>query len=178
MDAKILLFDANDIKIGETFIRRARQLVKQQRAEWMDENKKAIRFVTDVEDWENPTNMGDDESPITAPTGFDPQVDERLIALAEKRVNERSRFTIHSIAFIPGWFFLFILALVVSYTWDGQMAAVLLAFISGSWLTAYVMHLCYYLVSRRSKYRSTNREERKARRLAAEIALLKSELRG
>jgi len=49
MENKVLLFDSNDVKIGETFIRRAKQLVKQQRAIWIDDNQSAIRFAAGME---------------------------------------------------------------------------------------------------------------------------------
>ena len=54
MESKVLLYDSNDVKIGETFTRRARQLVKQQRASWINENQDAIRFAPDfpVSEWE------------------------------------------------------------------------------------------------------------------------------
>ena len=45
MENKVSLYNSNDIKIGETYARRARQLVKQQRAMWIDESQTSIRFA-------------------------------------------------------------------------------------------------------------------------------------
>ena len=45
MSSMITMLDASDNKIGETFSRRAKQLVKQQRAAWISEDQKAIKFV-------------------------------------------------------------------------------------------------------------------------------------
>ena len=49
MDGKVILFDSNDVKIGETYMRRARQLVRQQRAMWTDESQRAIKFAPGME---------------------------------------------------------------------------------------------------------------------------------
>ena len=49
MENKVVLYNSNDIKIGETFVRRARQLVRQQRAAWVDESETAIRFAPGME---------------------------------------------------------------------------------------------------------------------------------
>jgi len=53
MESKVLLYNSNDIKIGETFARRARQLVNRQRAEWVDDNHSAIRFYFGMENMDN-----------------------------------------------------------------------------------------------------------------------------
>ena len=45
MEPKITLYNSNDEKIGETYMRRAKQLVRQQRAMWTDEYHTAIRFA-------------------------------------------------------------------------------------------------------------------------------------
>jgi len=50
MADKVLMYDANDVKVGEIFTRRARQLVKQQRAIWTDDSQDAIRFAPDLEE--------------------------------------------------------------------------------------------------------------------------------
>lgn len=47
MEGKVALININGDKIGETYTRRARQLVKQQRAVWVDDSQKAIRFTSD-----------------------------------------------------------------------------------------------------------------------------------
>jgi len=45
MENKVTLYNSNNIKIGETYMRRARQLVRQQRAIWTDSYETAIRFA-------------------------------------------------------------------------------------------------------------------------------------
>jgi len=49
MENKVVLYNSNDIKIGETYVRRAKQLVSRQRANWIDENQTAIRFYPEME---------------------------------------------------------------------------------------------------------------------------------
>jgi len=49
MENKITLYNSNNVRIGETFARRARQLVKQQRAMWTDDTETAIRFAPGME---------------------------------------------------------------------------------------------------------------------------------
>jgi len=171
MESKVLLYDASDNKIGETFIRRARQLVKQQRAVWIDDSQNAIRFAPDVEVLK--TIEDSEKYPIIA-SGMN---DYELVALAEKRINERKWFIIHSIVLIPVWFILFISTAIVQSRGSWPQAVAYLAFTSGAWLTGYVIHLCQYVISRQGKYRSNNkREERRKKRFAIEIALLKNEL--
>jgi len=53
MDNKVMLLDSNDVKIGETFIRRAKQLVRQQRATWVDDTQSAIRFAPGMENMDS-----------------------------------------------------------------------------------------------------------------------------
>jgi len=49
MENRVSLYNSYDIKIGETFTRRARQLVRQQRAMWTDDSQTAIRFAPGME---------------------------------------------------------------------------------------------------------------------------------
>ena len=49
MENKITLYTSDGVKIGETFTRRASQLVKQQRAMWTDDSQTAIRFAPGME---------------------------------------------------------------------------------------------------------------------------------
>jgi len=151
---KIILYDENDVKIGETFMRRARQLVKQQRGEWTDDSQTAVKFFPDKsENWE--TVEVEDGS---------------LVELAKARIRERSWIIVHSIAFIPGLFFL-IIFIANFFNGDTSFA---LGFVSGSWITAYAILLCQHLI--RNRRRLFGSDERRARRLATEIAILKEEL--
>jgi len=46
---KVTLISADDVVIGETFMRRAKQLVRRQRAQWTDDSQTAIRFYPEME---------------------------------------------------------------------------------------------------------------------------------
>ena len=59
MEDKVILYNSSDVKIGETFPRRAKQLVRQQRAMWVDDSHTAIRFAPGME------NMDTFEKPVT-----------------------------------------------------------------------------------------------------------------
>ena len=157
METKVLLYSANGERIGETFARRARQLVKQQRAEWTDEAQSAIRFFEDAEIMEEAKDAGSDDW---------------LFALAEKRIKARNFFIAHSIALCPGSILL--LAIIQGLFRYGD--EIYFAFCMGSWLTLYAVHLYVFIKSRKGRRRSPSREERHARRLAAEVALLRNEL--
>jgi|GEM_PF-5298369 len=66
MDNKVLLLDSNNVKIGETFIRRAKQLVKQQRAAWVDDTQSAIRFAPGMENMDSRNDDTVKKPPIPA----------------------------------------------------------------------------------------------------------------
>jgi len=96
MEAKVLLIDANGVEIGETYSRRARQLVKQQRAIWADDSHTAIKFAPDhEEEWEQPQ----EELPVSRLE----KSPEALYILAEKRIRDRKRMIIHTLLLIPGY---------------------------------------------------------------------------
>ncbi len=82
MESKVIMFNSDDIKVGETYMRRARQLVSQQRAEWTDEGRSAIRFAPDGE-----------LLPETA--AEEVKAKSSLYELAEKRIRERKRFWLY-----------------------------------------------------------------------------------
>ncbi|MCL2361007.1 MAG: 2TM domain-containing protein [Defluviitaleaceae bacterium] len=91
MESKVILYDSNDVKIGETFVRRARQLVKQQRAYWINDNHDAIRFAPGME------NMSDTE-PDDAHESYEAHssdTDHRIMRLAKRRVYARVGMRIH-----------------------------------------------------------------------------------
>jgi len=89
MEGKVLLYDSHDNKIGETFTRRARQLVKQQRATWTDDNHNAIRFAPGME------NMDDQTSDDVHDEMLLQRADEELLRLARRRVHSRFALTLH-----------------------------------------------------------------------------------
>ena len=176
MESKVLMFDVDNNKIGETFTRRAKQLVKQQRAIWLDESQRAIRFLDDGLDYEinveaKPPSYShaphwetESEEPLKE------HYEEWLVTLAQKRIKDRKRFIIHSIIFIP--VVLFIFSISNGNRTLGRDAAML-----GSWFTAYAIHTFQFVIPKIKAYlkQNRNRDEQRARKLAAEIALLKSE---
>jgi len=89
MESKVILYDANGVKIGATFVRRARQLVKQQRASWVNDGQEAIRFAPGMEHLDD-TPMGDVHE------GFATEgVDAALMKIAKRRVYARFAFNLH-----------------------------------------------------------------------------------
>ena len=109
MDGKILLYDSNDVKIGETYIRRARQLVKQQRATWTDDSQKAIKFSPGMETLDDAPQNNLEELPMykyrseAFQTSFKlvndsagPEDLDRLDSLLNERANDGWEFVCHS----------------------------------------------------------------------------------
>lgn len=76
MERKIILYNSNDIKIGETFLRRAQQLVRRQRAAWTDDSQTAIRFYLNMEHMDS---MSDDPIPVS--TAEEVQANQLCFAL-------------------------------------------------------------------------------------------------
>ena len=93
MESKVLLYDSNDIKIGETFARRARQLVKQQKASWVNENQDAIRFALGMEHLD--TTSIDDVGEKRPVGSLDTEYE--LMKLAKRRVYARFAFKLHGL---------------------------------------------------------------------------------
>jgi len=160
MEEKILLFDVNDVKVGETFGRRARQMVVQQRAVWTDESKRAIRFTTE-EAAEASGAPEPDEKEKTA---------DALYALAEKRLRVRKRFVIHSIALLPGYIICLFCIGGLSESVDGGFAAFLCGILFGIWTTLYVGHAYFY---KKTHGASEDKKERYRRKLEDEVVRLK-----
>ncbi|MCL2617550.1 MAG: hypothetical protein FWD98_00710 [Defluviitaleaceae bacterium] len=170
MEGKITLYDSNGTKMGETFIRRAKQLVKQQRAVWVDEKQDAVRFAPGQEHSGTDTPAQDDASAEETETPA--HDDTLLITLAQKRLQDRGRFIFHTAAVVPVWFMtLFALAVL---TGMNRLAQLMFMFFSGAWFAAYAIHLWAFAWPRFRK--SNMRKERKARRLAMEVSNLRAEL--
>lgn len=171
MESRVTLYDSNNVKVGETFVRRARQLVKQQRAKWVDDSLSAVRFTADAEEWEDGFDMMKDESPIPIMPSVSTADDEMLIVLAEKRIRERKFFRLHSILFIPALFFFYAF---FHSTMHWRTAEFFFVFMTGALISAYLIHLVWYVQNKRPSH---NKEERKARKLAVEMAILRNELK-
>lgn len=171
MENKVLLYDSNGNKIGETFLRRAKQLTKQQRASWVDDAQKAIRFLPGMENLDV-----DNDDDIEELSTLVPRDDDWLISLAEKRLKKRKLFKLHSISFIPGLFLIFVLfAGFLDELAGGSISfAGSMGFVYGAWVTAYGIHFYFFLKNKRT-YGFT-RNERQKRELANEIAMIKAEM--
>ena len=167
MEEKILLYNSSGAKIGETFARRARQLVKQQRASWMDAEQKAIQFAPDME------NMDEREDiPLAIPVSNRAEDEKWLLELAEKRIKERKLFRIHTIALIPVIILMFTISDGIRISaLNRSDALVVLGFFLGAWITLYAVHAFSYF---RRRNLEGIKSDRKAKELAAELAMLKN----
>ena len=94
MDGKVLLYNSDNVRIGETYVRRARQLVKQQRAFWVDDSQTAVKFAPNMENLDDATaaDVNEDRPMYDA----DAMADEKLMRLARRRVHARFAFKLHS----------------------------------------------------------------------------------
>ena len=167
MSNMITMFDASDNKIGETFFRRAKQLVKQQRATWTSDDQKAIKFVPGMENLSEETDDGTSQD----------SADEKWIhVLAIKRIQDRKLFRWHSFSIVPSLFIAFLVAaVVVDAAFGGDMALLFLGLAWGSLSTAYFIHVFFYV--RKYPIRDNAlKKARKEREIAAEIAAIKSSL--
>ena len=167
MSSMITMYDASDNKIGETFFRRAKQLVKQQRAAWISDEQKAIKLAPDME------NISDE---LDDTAQLDMMEEKWIHVLALKRISERRHFKWHSIAFVPSLIVAFLVAaVIVDAAFGGDVALLFLGLAWGSLSTAYFIHMYFYF----KKYPLRDNGTKKARmerELAAEIAAIKSEL--
>ena len=149
MKNKIMLFDANGDQVGETFMRRARQLVNQQRAEWINDG--AIRFTADadVDEVEWKTDLPEEPKAEVKSAGSE----ALLYYLAEKRINERNAFIWHSVFMVPGW----ILCLILGSAGRGDA---LMAFLLGLWTSPYAVHVFIFIRTQLKEYRPEDRERK------------------
>ena len=142
MESKVIMYDASGVEVGETYTRRARQLVKQQRAVWADDTHTAIRFAPDaMEEWE--------VAPAPPPGAAAPAPDKSsaLYALAERRLRDRRRVIWHSVALIPVFFIVLFWGVA---SWNnsrhgGEMFLIFMGIGWGVWVTAYICHLRNYI---------------------------------
>jgi len=105
MEGKVILYDSNDIRIGETFTRRARQLVKQQRASWIGDNQEAIRFAPGMEKLDETMDDHIHEKHVM----HSRTTDDELLKLARRRVHARFGFRLHcALVLIIGAFLIII----------------------------------------------------------------------
>ena len=158
MESKVIMLDASGAEIGETYTRRARQLVKQQRAIWADDAHTSIRFMPDkTEDWE----LEPLEPILTKEPPPTPEIDRTssLYAIAAKRMRDRRRIVWHTVLLIP----VFIIIAMFGVSWydmsrhGGNGFLIFMGFCWGVWVTYYFNHLRRYLKSLDNLPRSTKR---------------------
>ena len=97
MDCKVILYNSSDVKIGETYVRRARQLVKQQRAFWVDDGQRAIKFVPGMENLNEAASVAPPGLPMPAADSY---ADKELMKIAKRRVRARFAFRVHLTIFV------------------------------------------------------------------------------
>jgi len=172
MESKVIMYDASGTEVGETYTRRARQLVKQQRAIWADDTHTAIRFAPDTEDDWTPEPVPAPPLATTAPATE--KTNASLYALAEKRLRDRKWLIWHTVALVPVFFIILIWGVS---SWNarrgGEMFLIVMGFCWGAWATSYVAHLRSYI--RMSGYipRPGNWEARRKLSLDVEVDRLK-----
>ena len=178
MKDKVFLFDSNDKKIGETFERRARQLVNRQRAEWVDgKTRSAIRFRPD-EDFTAEASEASSDTTSEISSNEEELYDDNVIYVLMKRRQLRRDFIIHSVALVPGLLLIRLLFRDPYNFYDVPMAWVQGIFI-GMWVMAYLTHINMFIKNYNGGRRPfvsgerKSKSERKAEKLADEVLKIK-----
>jgi len=149
MESKVIMHDASGAEVGETYSRRARQLVKQQRAVWADDTHTAIRFVPDTaEEWEaepDPTAATHSSAIHAAPPSAKDKTGA-LYAMAERRIRDRNRLIWHTVALLP----VFIIIFAWGYSTynavrSGELFLLFAGFLQGAWVMSYISRLRNYV---------------------------------
>jgi len=174
MEGMIKLYDAHCIEIGETFARRARQLVKQQRAIWADDTHTAVQFIPDAnEEWELPPEPA---RTAASPAPTLPHIDKEsaLYALATKRIADRRKLIMHTVILIPVYFMI-----AVFLDWSSgwrmtHMSYLVMGFAWGIWTTLYATRVRSYFKFYKSNFQFGGTETRRRLQLQAEIDRLKT----
>jgi len=161
MEGKVSLYNSDDIKIGETFLRRARQLVRRQRAMWVDDSKTAIRLAAGIEDISDVTDNCEEVSAAVDPTA--PHHDggmpsDWMLPMVEKLMRERRRFVVHTFIYFPLAFLFSVAFFILGET------GVFVPFVI--WVMAYPIHAYLYLTDKSAR-------KRIAKRLTMEAELFK-----
>ncbi|MCL2202801.1 MAG: hypothetical protein FWB88_02520 [Defluviitaleaceae bacterium] len=174
IDTKIALFNAENKRVGETFSRRARQLVKQQRAMWTDESHSAVRFLPDaIEEWE----MGEEDAPATvdaAPATPESGRKNNLYALAARRLSVRRRMFWHTLTLFPGYLAFVLFADVMFWRpWDNFSGGFFIGTVFTLWTILYIHTVRQFAKYNRGFYPLTEMGTRQSRKLEEEVARLK-----
>ena len=187
MEGKVTLIDADGNTIGETFTRRARQLVKQQRANWTNDSHTAVQFLPDIpdaldslaslslEEWETAAPVVARESASDSSMGHS-EKDTVLYAMAEKRIRERRWFWIHTIVFLPGFLAIVIFshAFIPGLLGRRHVDSSVL-FLFGAWVTFFACHFYSFFKNHVKPPLAITQHltTRRAVRIAAEMETLK-----
>ena len=117
------IYDENNERVGSTYPRRAKQLVKTQRASWLEEGKSLLLSSTIEKMLDPPSsteedlsmidshmnqNHGEHEAEITEPSHETAKYNDLLMLLAKKNVVEKRRLFRHIPAYIIALFVFFI----------------------------------------------------------------------
>ena len=176
MEGKVTLYDANGIEIGETYSRRARQLVKQQRAVWADDTHTAIKFMPDAEeDWEPFVAEAAPPPPAPAPPPAPVEGEyNALYAMAWKRMRDRKWVIIHTLLLIPG--FIFLTILVYGFSHRGRITEFgyfMMGGMWGVWGMLYIYRVRDYFREHGKTFHPSSWSARQRFKLQAEVEQLK-----
>ena len=103
MKATIVLYDENNERVGETFPRRAKQLIKSGRAYWLEEGQ-TLRMALPPprkEEITMETMYSNNGAPVAPPHHEPPN--ELLMYLAKQNIKERRNLVRHVIAYVLVW---------------------------------------------------------------------------
>ena len=101
---KVAVYNCDNVEIGKTYERRARQLVIKNKASWLDENRSAIRLTDRREMEDEPMDVYSNNGGIyahdeAAVTALDDKNSELLMYLAKRNVRARKDLLMHVIAY-------------------------------------------------------------------------------
>jgi len=170
-DTKIALYNAEGDRMGETFSRRARQLVKQQRATWMNSDHTAIQFIADEpEAWDaEPAHTYRHEAPA-------PEMpDAALLELAHKRISTRRWFFLHALALIPGYVFWSVISNALFWRSGGNQFdyGMAVGVTITLWTVSFVVSFVRFKKYNRGYFPFALTESRHERKLAKEVEQLR-----
>ncbi|MCL2576134.1 MAG: hypothetical protein FWE33_06845 [Defluviitaleaceae bacterium] len=159
---KITVYDANDERIGDTFSRRAKQLVLKNRAVWYDDGNLAIRLIKEEKQMEiYPADNGKIiDLREDAPTADDAE-NKLLMYLAKRNVRKRRNLIVHILAWIVTAFFVLVVTDGFSHR-GGVSTAVGLNFPFEFYLGVYltwgiiILHKAYVVVQTLLSKRTSN----------------------
>ncbi|MCL2855688.1 MAG: hypothetical protein FWE21_08725 [Defluviitaleaceae bacterium] len=105
---KVVIYDQNKNIVGETFPRRAKQLVLKERAMWLNENAITLLNAQEEEKMENNQYIDLRETAETPPHHPAPSED-LLMHLAKRNIRKRKELLVHIAAFFTSFVILLII---------------------------------------------------------------------